>query len=149
MGRTARQRGAPWLAGAVLALLVLGPALAPGSLLNLGLVLVGCGLVADRGHRAVKVVAVFVVAQLPWLIPGIFTVGSSGPLSNPRHFATHASVPFGVLRVVAGGGFWRVPSQVGATGIGAAVLGGALLVLAFMGARRLPAEWRAPAGGRP
>jgi hypothetical protein len=282
MGRTARQRGAPWLAGAVLALLVLGPALAPSSLLNLdlvftptipvprgvwalgpelsrrvplgvalawasaivggplagkvmiglalaaafagawrlllassvatrlgagllyatspfvltrvavghwavvvplavlpwavpvllrpgdelrrtwlwsvaigatgvtggifGLVLVACGLVADRGHRAVKVVAVFVVAQLPWLIPGIFTVDSSGPLSNPRHFATHASVPFGVLRVVAGGGFWRVPSQVGATGIGTAVLGGALLVLAFMGARQLPAEWRARAG---
>src|SRR3954451_5593136 len=38
MGRTARQRGAPWLAGVVLALLVLGPALAPGSLLNLDLV---------------------------------------------------------------------------------------------------------------
>src|SRR3954453_9471707 len=38
MGPAARQRGAPWLAGAVLALLVLGPALAPGSLLNLDLV---------------------------------------------------------------------------------------------------------------
>src|SRR5207253_147664 len=53
-----------------------------------GLVLVVCGLVADRGRRAVSVVAIFLVAQLPWLIPGIFTVGSAGPLSNPRHYAT-------------------------------------------------------------
>src|SRR5437764_9449177 len=38
MGQSARLRAAPWLAGAALALLVLGPALAPGSLLNLDLV---------------------------------------------------------------------------------------------------------------
>src|SRR5437763_12406083 len=38
MGRSARLRAAPWLAGGALAGLVLGPALAPGSLLNLDLV---------------------------------------------------------------------------------------------------------------
>src|SRR5438552_13100477 len=38
MGRSARLRAAPWLAGGALAGLVLGPALGPGSLLNLDLV---------------------------------------------------------------------------------------------------------------
>src|SRR4051812_8690038 len=39
MGPTALRRALPWLAGVALALLVLGPALGPGSLLNLDLVL--------------------------------------------------------------------------------------------------------------
>ena len=112
-----------------------------------GLVLVVCGLVADSGRRALRVAAVFLVAQLPWLIPGIFTLGAAGPLSNPRHYATRASVPFGVLRVFAGGGFWRGPSQLGAEGAGGALLGAALLGLAIVGARRLPAPWRARAAG--
>src|SRR5437588_1886929 len=112
-----------------------------------GLVLVVCGLVADSGRRALRVAAVFLVAQLPWLIPGAFTLGAAGPLSNPRHYATRASVPFGVLRVFAGGGFWRGPSQVGAEGAGGALLGAALLGLAIVGARRLPAPWRARAAG--
>src|SRR3954454_20652309 len=38
MERSARARAAPWLAGTALALLVLGPALAPGPLLNLDIV---------------------------------------------------------------------------------------------------------------
>ena len=112
-----------------------------------GLVLVACGLVADRGQKGLRVAAVFLVAQLPWLIPGIFTLGTAGPLSNPRHYATRASVPFGVLRVFAGGGFWRAPSQVGAEGAAGAVLGVALLALAIIGARRLPPQWRARAAG--
>ncbi|TMK83379.1 MAG: hypothetical protein E6G57_15950 [Actinobacteria bacterium] len=112
-----------------------------------GLVLVVCGLVADSGRRALRVAAVFLVAQLPWLIPGAFTLGAAGPLSNPRHYATRASVPFGVLRVFAGGGFWRGPSQLGAEGAGGALLGAALLGLAIVGARRLPAPWRARAAG--
>ena len=107
-----------------------------------GGVLLVCGLVADRGRRLVTIVIAFVVAQLPWVIPGIFTLGPTGPLANPRHFATRASVPFGVLRVLAGGGFWRPPSQVGANGAGGAVLGAALLVLAVIGARQLPGRWR-------
>ena len=107
-----------------------------------GLALVACGLVADRGRRTLEVVAIFLVAQLPWLIPGIFTISSTGKLSNPRHYATHASVPFGVLRVVVGGGFWRAPSQVGANGAGGALLGAVLLALALVGARHLPAAWR-------
>jgi hypothetical protein len=112
-----------------------------------GLVLIACGLVADRGRRSAAVVAVFLVAQLPWLIPGIFTVGSAGPLSNPRHYATDVPVPLGILRLFAGGGFWRAPSQVGATGAGGALLGAALLALALLGARHLPPQWRARAAG--
>jgi len=111
-----------------------------------GVVLVVVGLIADRGRQALKVAAIFLVAQLPWLIPGIFTVSSTGPLSNPRHYATRAAVPFGVLRVFAGGGFWRAPSQVGATGAGGALLGVALLALAVLGASQLPSRWRARAG---
>src|SRR5947209_9701914 len=110
-----------------------------------GFVLVASGLVADRGRRALRIALIFLVAQLPWLIPGIFTLGAAGPLSNPRHYATQASVPFGVLRVFAGGGFWRSPSQVGAHGAAGALLGAALLGLAALGAWRLPVRWRARA----
>jgi len=73
------------------------------AVLVFGFVLVASGLVADRGRRALRIAVIFLVAQLPWLIPGIFTLGAAGPLSNPRHYATQASVPFGVLRVFAGG----------------------------------------------
>jgi hypothetical protein len=109
--------------------------------------LLASGLVAERGRNAIKVGVVFAVAQLPWAVPGIFTVGTVGRLSASRHFATNAPLPWGPLRVLAGGGFWRIPSQVGARGAGGALLGGALLALAILGAGRLPAEWRRRAQG--
>src|SRR5437763_14619087 len=51
-------------------------------------ILLAAGLTADRGRRALSVIAVFAVAQLPWLVPGLFSVSSVGHLSNGRHFAT-------------------------------------------------------------
>src|SRR5436190_14279612 len=65
-------------------------------------ILLGAGLVADRGRRMLVVLGVFVVAQLPWLIPGAFSVASVGHLSNGRHFATHTALPMGLLRLVVG-----------------------------------------------
>src|SRR4051812_18266715 len=53
-----------------------------------GGVVVACGLVAAGGRGVVAVVGFFLAAQLPWLTPGISPVGSAGPLSNPRHYAT-------------------------------------------------------------
>jgi hypothetical protein len=104
--------------------------------------LVASGLVADRGRHAAKVLGVFVVAQLPWIVPGVFTVGSLNDLSDPHHFATHAPLPWGPLRVVAGAGFWRAPSHVGGKGAAAALLGAGLLALAVLGASRLSASRR-------
>jgi len=105
-------------------------------------ILVAAGLAADRGRRALAVIAVFAVAQLPWLVPGLFSVASVGRLADSRHFATHASLPLGLPRLVVGSGFWRTPSQVGGADAGRAILGLGVAALAAYGAASLPREWR-------
>ena len=105
-------------------------------------VLLAAGLTAERGRRAPSVIAVFAVAQLPWLVPGLFSVASVGHLANGRHFATRADLPLGLLRLVVGSGFWRAPSQVGGADAGRAILGLGLVSLAAYGAASLPREWR-------
>src|SRR5207253_1823505 len=47
----------------------------------------------------------------------------------------------GVLRLFAGGGFWRASNQVGG-GAGQAALGLVIIALAALGARQLPEIWR-------
>jgi hypothetical protein len=117
------------------ALAVAGPA---GGAVALPAVLVG--LVAERGRRAPAVVAVAVVAQVPWLLPAVAVLAGGAEVSGAGEFATRAGGPLGPLGVVAGDGFWRAGSQVG--GGGALVAVGAVLVaLAVAGWRSLPEPW--------
>ena len=77
-------------------------------------------------------------AQIPWLAPGAVVA-----ITNPPHragssaFVTDARGVPGLLRVVAGQGFWRHPSQIGPHGAGVAIIGGVLLLLALAGERSL------------
>lgn len=107
-------------------------------------VLVLIGLVADRGRRVGRVLAVVVVTQLPWLVPGAIVLASGSPeLPDPAPFATAVRGLGGPLRLVVGGGFWRSPNQLGAVGgAGAMVLGAGLILVAVVGWRALPSSWR-------
>lgn len=107
-------------------------------------VAIAVGLLADRGRRAAGVIALFVVAQLPWLVPGAIVLASGPQLAQAVHFATDASGPLGALRLVGGFGFWRSSSQVGVAGPGQVLLAAGLLALAAFGASALPRRW----GGR-
>ncbi|MBV8960394.1 MAG: hypothetical protein JO087_16630 [Actinobacteria bacterium] len=106
------------------------------------LLLLGIGLVADRGRRALQTVGVAVVSQLPWVVPAIAVATTSGPVRPAGGFATRDGGATGLLQLVSGHGFWRASSQVGATGLGTALLGFALLALAIIGERDLPRPWR-------
>jgi hypothetical protein len=116
-----------------------------GGLLALPVVIVGLG--ASGGRRALLVLGAFVVAQLPWLVPGAIVLAQSGRVADASFFATEAHGVGGVLRVLAGRGFWQPDLEVG-NGTGGtviALLGIALCVLAVVGARDLPPAWRGPA----
>jgi hypothetical protein len=115
---------------------------------TLALALVAVGLVADRSvASAAKAAAVVVLAQLPWLVPGVIVAATGVSLVDSGPFATHASGLAGWFGLAGGHGFWRESSQVGGdASVGVALLGGAVLALAAAGARRLPAAWRARAG---
>lgn len=112
-------------------------------------VLVGIGLIADRGRTARRVLPLLVVAQLPWLVPGVIVLASGAPdLPDPAPFATAGTGLGGALRLVVGGGFWRTPNQLGAVGgVGGVVLGVGLLGLALLGWWGLPEGWRGRAAG--
>ncbi len=107
----------------------------------LGGVLVAVGMVADRGRGAGRTALVFVVAQLPWVVPGAIVLASRPELADASSFATRPG-PWGPIGLVVGDGFWRQASQVGNLGgVGAGLLGLGLLGLAVLGSRELPAAW--------
>jgi hypothetical protein len=108
------------------------------------LLVVAVGLVASRGRRWAAVLARVVLAQLPWLVPGILVLATGPTPAASGRFATQAPGLLGAAELVAGHGFWRTDSQVGAGRPGTALLGVGLLLLAALGARDLPGRW----GGR-
>jgi hypothetical protein len=103
------------------------------------------GLVADRGRRLGPVVGCFLLAQLPWLVPGLVVAlqGTAEPEAGDG-FATVVHGPLGVFEVAAGHGFWLQGHQVGKHTPGVWLVGVVLVVLALLGRTRLPATW----GGR-
>jgi len=108
-----------------------------------GMVLLA-GLVARRGARLVPVVGVFVLAQLPWLIP-LLVVGRSGTTVDGSGFPTTASGVSGIGRLLAGQGFWNDYFQIGkGQGWVAGALGFVLLALAVYGTAELAKPWRIP-----
>lgn len=110
------------------------------------LVVVAAGLVGTRGRRAGPVLGVWLVAQLPWLVPGLVVYQQGTRLADATGFATVAEGPTGFVSVLAGHGFWNTYHQVGwAESWVVAPLALVLAGLALVGHRDLPAAWRAPA----
>lgn len=110
-------------------------------------VVVVAGLVAERERRPAMALGLTVAAQVPWLVPGVVVYRQGVDPAAAAGFATRADGVGGPLRVLAGHGFWQDAFQVGRGGVGVAVAGGLLLVLAVLGHRDLPSVWRRPAGG--
>jgi hypothetical protein len=110
------------------------------------LVVVAAGLVTTRFRRAGPVFGVWLLAQLPWLVPGLVVYLQGTRLADSTGFATVADGPAGIVSVLAGHGFWNTYHQVGwaeswVVAPLALVLGG----LALVGHRELPGAWRTPA----
>lgn len=94
-----------------------GAAMAAGGFFGGGAVVavVGVGLVADRGHKALRVVAVTVASQACWLAPSVVVAltADGADLSGGTAFATQGRGVLGVGWVLAGHGFWQPPLQIG------------------------------------
>lgn len=103
---------------------------------------VATGLVADRLRRGGVVVATFVFAQLPWLLPGLIVIAAGPQAADATAFATNLHGPGGVLALVLGYGFWQFGNQLAVDGPWVAMLALAVLTLAILGARELPGRWR-------
>jgi len=110
------------------------------------MVVVGLAVVAtpavDRRWR--RPFAGLVASQLPWLVPGLVVFAQGGAPAASSDFRTDGHGPGGVLRVLAGHGFWRTTSQVGRGEGWLVPLAGLIIVgLAWLGRGALP-----PAGRR-
>jgi hypothetical protein len=108
---------------------------------TLALLVLAVGALCDRGRHALSTIGVAVVSQLPWLAPSLVMAATSGTVHPAAGFATRLGGPWGGLHLVSGHGFWRAGSQVGPTTAGSALVGAAIVVLAVLGARRLPTAW--------
>lgn len=100
------------------------------------------GLVADRGRRAPVVVGAFLLAQLPWLVPGLVVAAQGVAPADSTSFGTRLDGVLGLPRVLGGGGFWIPDFDVGDGWVVVPLAGLALVVLAGLGHHRLPAAWR-------
>ncbi len=106
---------------------------------------VAVGLVATRGRRGSKVVAATVLAQLPWLVPGIIVYAEGASIVDSTPFATYIEGIEGVGQLAAGHGFWQPLYQVGwPGGWPVAVVGALLAGLAVAGTPALPTGLRRP-----
>jgi hypothetical protein len=130
-----------------LAALGLGLAGHVGGLLALIVVAVGLAVPVDGDRRAggvrraLDVLAVTVLAQLPWLVPGLVVGGTAGS-TDAAAFATEIDEPGGLLGLVVGHGFWQPAYQVGRAAP-VAIIGALVTVLAVLGWFELPTRWRA------
>jgi hypothetical protein len=110
---------------------------------TLALVVVAVGAVADRSRPSLAGAGAVVLAQVPWVVPGLVVAAGWPRPAGAGVFATRASGLVGALGLLDGHGFWRAPTQVGGDAtVGTAVLGLGLLVLAVLGAPSLPGAWR-------
>jgi hypothetical protein len=125
----------------LLAALALGLTGAAGGVL--AVIVVGVGLAVRRGRDLPAVAAAVVLAQLPWLVPGLVVASGAGP-TDAAPFATEMDGLGGVLGLVVGHGFWQPYYQVGRQAP-VAVLGAVVAVLALVGAVDLPRPSRVPA----
>ncbi len=119
---------------------------------TVALPVVAVGLLAGEGARrgrraeAVRVLALAVAAQAAWLVPTAAVALLGTRVGSPGDFGTDAGGAGGLLRLLAGHGFWLDGSQVGRGQGGEVPVAGLVLAgLAVVGLRRLPDEVRRPA----
>jgi len=104
-----------------------------------------CGLCLSRGRRLPSIVALYVVAQLPWLVPLAVVSRSTTAIADAAAFPTPVHGFAGIGELLAGHGFWNPPFQVGGYGHWyLAAIGFTLLLLAAIGTADLPDRWRLP-----
>jgi hypothetical protein len=112
---------------------------------TLGAAVAVVALLVERRRRPVVVLSVVAVANLLWILPTAVLLWAGAQVTGAGGFATHARGPGGWLSVLTGDGFWRADFQAGPSGIGMAVAGVAIAVLAWFGRRRLDPGWARPA----
>lgn len=106
-------------------------------------VVVAMGMIADRGRRLLPVSGLVLLSCLIWLAPSASVLAAGAGVSGAGRFATVIAGPAGLGRLLLGGGFWR-GDDLGAAGPGVLLLSVAVLGLAVVGHRDLPARF----GGR-
>lgn len=99
------------------------------------------GLVADRGRRAPGVLGVFVVGQLPWLVPGIVVSLQGVDPAGAENFATRLDGPLGLFRLAGGQGYFIEAFDIGADQLVAPLVALVLVGAALAGWTRLPDAW--------
>ena len=103
------------------------------------------GLCASRGRRLPSILGLFLLAQLPWLVPLAVVSRSTTAIADAAAFPTSVRGFAGIGELLAGHGFWNPPFQVGGYGHWQwAAIGFALFLLAAVGTADLPARWRLP-----
>ena len=119
---------------------------------TVALPVVAVGLLAGDATRpgrrlaGLRALALAVAAQAPWLVPTLAVAALGTRVGSAGDFTTDGGGPGGLLRLLAGHGFWLEGSQVGrGQGWEVPVAGLVLAALAVVGLRRLPAEVRRPA----
>lgn len=111
---------------------------------------VAVGLLAGptrAGWRAGgRALGLAVAAQATWLVPTALVAALGTSIGSPGDFLTDDGGEGGVLRVLAGHGFWLEDSQMGRDqGWAVPVAGLVLTGLALVGIRRIPRPLRRPA----
>jgi hypothetical protein len=115
---------------------------------SVAIVVVAVALVLGDRTRWAAALAVTVVAQAPWAVPGLLVAATSDiDMADGQAFAAVVDGVAGVARLSAGGGFWNAYYQVGGSGLVVAACGAALLGLGVAGTRDLDARVRRPLVG--
>lgn len=116
---------------------------------TLALPVVAIGLLASGSWRraarraAVRAAVATVVAQGPWLVPTLVVAAFGTDVASAGDFPTSTTGAGGLVRLLAGHGFWHTTSQIGRTqGWEVPMAGVATLALALAGRRRIPERWR-------
>ncbi|MEL7207220.1 MAG: hypothetical protein AAGK32_03145 [Actinomycetota bacterium] len=100
-------------------------------------VVVLVGVLADREPRWIRTIAVVGLAQLSWLVSGLVLIGSGVDPAASSVIATRIDGVLGPARIVMGQGFWQRGLEVGTTSVPVALAGVGLVVLAWLGRRRV------------
>jgi hypothetical protein len=117
-----------------------------GGMLPLLIVPLGIACTRAATRRVLVPFSLVLLAQLPWILPGGIVLSQGASPANSSDFRTSTYGDGGLVRVLAGHGFWRGPDQIG-SGLGweVPILGVLLVVLAVYGGLRLGRFVRWPA----